>query len=84
MTDEDRMKVEKFKKEFEPKNLPDEIFQSGRYHTGSDTNRPYSLNAFNQAHVNYQGGGINPQYAQMSGVYGQSVDVMGGLGQASL
>jgi hypothetical protein len=38
MTDEDRMKVLKFRREFEPKSLPDEVVQSGLFVTGSDTN----------------------------------------------
>ena len=38
MTDEDKMKVVRFKKEFEPKNLPEEVYQSGLFVSGSDTN----------------------------------------------
>jgi hypothetical protein len=31
-------KIEKFKKEFEPHSLPDELIRSGLYISGSDTN----------------------------------------------
>jgi hypothetical protein len=40
MTEEDRIKVQKFKREFEPKNLPDEIFERGTFVTGTNTNLP--------------------------------------------
>lgn len=32
------MKVSKFKREFEPKSLPDEVYQSGLFTFGSDSN----------------------------------------------
>lgn len=44
MTDEDRVKVLKFKRDFEPKNLPDEIFERGNYITGTNTNLPQMAN----------------------------------------
>eukprot|EP00347_Sterkiella_histriomuscorum_P003197 403365218 len=51
LTDEDKMKVVRFKKEFEPKNLPEEVYQNGLFVSGSDTNLLNNLTfggSFNQ------------------------------------
>lgn len=38
LTDSDQEKVIRFKREFEPNALPDDVFHSGLYRAGSDTN----------------------------------------------
>lgn len=59
LTEEDKMKVEKFRREFEPKNLPDDVYQSGRYVTGNGTNMPGGFGFFGGAFNNT---GMNMQF----------------------
>lgn len=52
------MKVLNFKKDFVPKNLPDDIYQRGQYITGSDTNLSRNLGyggVYNQNDAYMQG-----------------------------
>jgi hypothetical protein len=36
MKEEDRQKIALFKREFQPSSLPEEVFMSGNYKTGSN------------------------------------------------
>jgi hypothetical protein len=67
MTEADYEKVVKFKREFEPNSLPDEVLQSGLYIAGSES----MMNiGYHRGPPHHDGRGINPSMHQIAPPYG--------------